>query len=295
MNKRLWVQRILGLVPFFLMLALVSCGGSARTESSIPAEALKLQSSMPSGERLSGESSGPSRPASYSPERKLIHTATLTIQVEDLSKTLKEVEQTVSSNRGYLSKQESTEESVVCEIRVPQDVFQSTISALEPLGTLRSKTITAQDVSEQYYDLEEQIKNKRVLVQRYREYLQTAKNIEEILKVEEALNNVTLDLERLEGSFAQLSRQITYATIHLVLIPRTPPRGVRTSFWDRAQGLLSGYLDTFQTILLVLLGVIVYGIPLVLILAGLYWVGFGRLGLVRKLFARLRSPKNGGG
>jgi hypothetical protein len=70
MNKRLWVLRILGLVPCFLMLALVSCDGSARTESSIPAEALKPKSSMPAG-----ESSGPSGPASYSPERKLIHTA----------------------------------------------------------------------------------------------------------------------------------------------------------------------------------------------------------------------------
>ncbi|MCX7656154.1 MAG: DUF4349 domain-containing protein [Treponemataceae bacterium] len=217
-------------------------------------------------------------------ERKLIYRAHIVLRVSDIQQTFNEVTGFLEAFGAYLAYQTTTEDSITAEIRVPRERFQHILSQLEQLGKVRTKNISTEDVTDTYVDLEQRIKNKRTLVERYREYLKNSKNIEEILKVEQVLSDATYELERLEGSFTHLSQQIAYSTINLVLEPLIPKRSENSTFLEKLHEFFASYGETLGNIVLVILGIVVYGIPLLLVGACMWYLSFGKIGLIRKLF-----------
>lgn len=251
---------------------------------------LEPQEDLPQriGDSMSG---GPVTGQTVPKERKLIYRAHVELRVSDIQKTFNEVTDLLKTFGAYLAHQTTTEDAITAEIRVPREQFQNMLSRLEQLGKVRTKNIFSEDVTDTYFDLEQRIKNKRTLVERYREYLKSAKNIEEILKVEQALSDATYELERLEGSFTQLSQQIAYSTINLVLEPLAPTSSEKSTFLEKLQEFFASYGETLGNIVIIVIGLVVYGIPLLLIGAFVWYLSFGKIGLVRKLFRLIHSEK----
>jgi hypothetical protein len=54
---------------------------------------------------------------------------------------------------------------------------------------------------------------------------------------------------------------------------------------------MAGFSGYTSTIVVILLGIIVYGIPTIIILFFIYWLFFGKIGLVKKSF-KFVSGKN---
>jgi hypothetical protein len=139
-------------------------------------------------------------------------------------------------------------------------------------------------VTEYYYDLENRVKNKRILVERYQTYLKNAKNVEDLLNVERFLNDATTELESLEGSFRGLVKQVDYATISLTLEPLVTTNASSSTLGEQLRNLFTSFGSFLQSAVVILVALVIYGIPLVLILALLWLLLFGRVGLVKKLF-----------
>ncbi|AEJ19013.1 DUF4349 domain-containing protein [Gracilinema caldarium] len=216
--------------------------------------------------------------------RKLIYTASLTIAVPEVQDAAKKLETQLTAFKAYIASQDWYESSISYEIKVPVEHFHALLESLGSAGKIRRKTVQARDVTEYYYDLENRVKNKRILVERYQTYLRNAKNVEDLLNVERFLNDATTDLESLEGSFRGLVKQVEYATISLTLEPLVTTSTSSPTLGERLRNLFNSFSSFLQSAIVILIALIIYGIPLVLILALLWLLLFGRVGLVKKIF-----------
>ncbi len=100
--------------------------------------------------------------------------------------------------------------------RVPVDHFDSFVESIVALGELERNNRTSQDVTEQYYDIEARIKNKRLEEQTLAKILQERSGkLEDVLKIEIELSRVRGEIEQLEGKIRVLENLSSLATLTL--------------------------------------------------------------------------------
>ena len=158
-------------------------------------------------------------------------------------------------------------------------------------GILNSRSISTDDVTENFYDLETRLNTRKILQQKLSGYLKDAKNISDLLEIERQLNNVTSEIESMEKQFRRLSNQIEFSTISIscTLPPNTTDTGFITpDFSEDFKDFAYNALQFISDFGICILYILVIGIPLVLLIAVLYWVCFGKIGLIRKLFDKLK-------
>lgn len=228
-------------------------------------------------------------------ERKLIYTGNISIQVTDLADTEKEISAWVEKYNGYITKSSISGRNLYVVVRIPHQKFKEAFEAGSAFGTLRNRSISTQDVTEQFYDMYARLETRKILRERLESYLKAAPKIEDMLAIERELNDVQSEIESMEGQFRLLSNRIDYSTIYydVSLPPNTTEKGF--TYPDVGKKFSQFWADALEFLASFLVGifyVIVFAVPLVLAAAFLYFVCFGRLGLVKKLFALAGKKTN---
>jgi len=180
-------------------------------------------------------------------EKKIIRTANMRMEVNDYEEALAAVKGLIAAYEAELSSEneqqygESLENQMV--IKVAPQRFDSMLLALEQLAAhVDFKSVNAEDVTRQYIDLETRLASKRAVVERYRELLKQAKNVEEVLAVEENLRKVIEEIESVEGQLQYLSRQVDLSTVNLTIYEKGSRLSTGRSFWSRvSEGFENGW------------------------------------------------------
>ena len=85
----------------------------------------------------------------------------------------------------------------------------------------QKNTTDSQDVTEEYYDVEARIKNKRVEEERLLKHLeQSTGKLEDILKVEKEISRVRGEIERQQGRLQYLDKLSALTTVTITLHER---------------------------------------------------------------------------
>ena len=159
-------------------------------------------------------------------------------------------------------------------LKVPVDAFDQTMQRLREIGSPLAENVSTQEVTEEYVDLEAQVRNLEATEQQYLRFLERAQRIEEILPIQQRLTEVRSQIERIKGRMTLLQRRADVSTITVSLIlpagkggvSPSDPRAVRTlkEAWAHLTVALSGALD-------LLIYVAVYALPLLPIVAAVVW------------------------
>ena len=226
-----------------------------------------------------------------SQERKIIKTGSLSYEVKNLSETEEKIVAWLEGFGGYVADTWSNRNNMNVTVKVPSSSFEDAMNSTGDFGELLSRSISTEDVSENYYDLETRLETRKILQKKLESYLAGAKNISDLLEIERQLNDVTSELESMEKQFRRLSNQIDFSTISISckLPANTTEAGFETP--DFLQGLKDFGYNALQFLCnfgLGILYIILVGVPSVLLIALLYWLCFGKIGLVRKLFNKLK-------
>lgn len=151
-------------------------------------------------------------------DRMLIWNASLSLDVADVTEAAAEAARIVEASGGYVERKRDTDDdSASLDLRVPADAFKSTVGSLEALGKVTYRSVSAEDVTEEYVDVEARLKNKKALRDRLTELLDKAVDVEDILALETELNRVQSDIDSMEARIKSLKGQVDLATIHLSL------------------------------------------------------------------------------
>ena len=237
-----------------------------------------------------GNSSVTEQSSSQVVERKLIKRGNVNIEVQNLKNAQESVEKWCKDFGGYIESFSENTNSANFNLRIPSVKFDEALTSVGDLGKLKSKNIYTQDVSEQFYDLQTRLATKKVMKERLQTYLSQAKDVKDMLQIEKELNNTISEIESMEGRMKRLSGQIEYSSVNIFLeLPyRTSDEGfVWPDFLQGFREFLSNCVDFFVGLFGIMVYAIVFGVPIIAILAFLYWLLIGKKGLLIKLFKKL--------
>ena len=224
--------------------------------------------------------------------RKLTRRAYLRLRVEDQAVTEKQLSQLMEKFSAWPESSEADDYSFNCRIRVPSVLYDNLLAELAGLGRVLRRTENAEDVTLRYYDLESRLATKLDLLKTYRGYLAKARNIEEIMTVESKIAELQREIDQTGSQFRNLVNLVDYAVINLeVYSPVSTVSQPEATLGNKMAELFGSFGKVVSTTLVVLTGIIVYGIPAVLLVILCYWLLFGRIGLLRKLISKVRVKR----
>lgn len=225
----------------------------------------------------------PMKPVDIS--RKLIQSASLNLKVKDCMQAQAEIEGFVEKFKGIIvnsqintSNKAYKSGDIVFKIQ-PKDMGLI-LSDIKKLGEVESQHVSAEDVTEQYVDLQARLKNLLLVRDRLTKILnERARDVKDILSIERELSRLGGDIESLEGRIKYLDRQVDLSTVTVYF--HELRRGIVGSidFLDKFQETLrvsiEAFVNTFNGIIIA----ISFFLP-ILIWGGIIW-------LIFSLFRRL--------
>lgn len=156
----------------------------------------------------------------YPADEKLIKMGSLEMKVSDLGETkvaLAKILKTVEARTtAEMMRDTEDRKEMQLTIRVPAHRFDSLMMALEKLALrVDQQNISTDNVTEEFIDVEARLRTKRELENRYRELLQQARSVADLLAIEGQLASVRGEIESMEGRLKYLNDEVAMSTIQL--------------------------------------------------------------------------------
>ena len=226
--------------------------------------------------------------------RKLIRTGHIKVEVESLSDTRDSVYSWAGRFGGFIFSSSESATKLSMTVRVPAENFDRAMEEAKGMGKIKSKEVNSEDVTDQFYDLQSRLDTKKILLERYQSYLSKSSTVTDLLSIEAKINEVTSDIEAMQGQMNRLSSRIDFSTINIDAT--LPPNMAETGFvlpdtgaqFKEMFGKAAGF---FNGLLFAVLYILIFGIPILLLAALFWWISFGKIGLVKKLFKKISSGK----
>lgn len=154
---------------------------------------------------------------------KIIYNAHLEVIVKDLKAATGKLKAAIGKSEGFIASDDLREQTGAMRsghwrIRVPTENFETLRDAILEIGEPVQNKADSEDVTDQYFDLEGRIKNKKTEQEAIRRYLEDKKitaKLEEIVAVERELSRISGELEQLEGTMRRLQDRTSLATIEV--------------------------------------------------------------------------------
>ena len=225
-------------------------------------------------------------------ERKLIRTGNISLEVQTVTDAEQKITAWAKGLGGYVTNANTWEGGAGFTVRIPSARFDQAMASAGEFGRVTNRSISSQDVSDNYYDLQSRLETKYILRDKLQSYLSQAKDIKDLLEIERQLNSVIEEIESTESRFKRLSGQIDYSTIYIDMrFERGKDEGgiilpdVKNSWND----FVSNVIAFFWGLLKILFYIVIFGIPVIALAAFFFWLLFGKVGLLVKLFKKLKK------
>ncbi|MDP3710906.1 MAG: DUF4349 domain-containing protein [Mycobacteriales bacterium] len=183
-----------------------------------------------SAAQVAGQAPPVAAPAPDGLAERVLKTGSLALIVADgkVTPTLTRVQEAGKAVGGYVqdgSTQESGETpSGTVVLRVPVAQFEGVVAKVRGLDAeVRSASTTGKDVTAQYADLEAQLKTLKATRERFLEILARTRTIGEILSVQQKVDAVTAQVDKIEGQRRVLERQAEYSTLSVTVTEADDP------------------------------------------------------------------------
>ena len=170
-------------------------------------------------------SSLPAAPIDW--DKKIIKTASLTLEIGNFKKYNESVHGIVQKFGGYIAQEEQhltgEKSETVLSIKVPVDQFESMLNELPPAeAKILQRTITSQDVTGDIVDTRSRLESKKQVRLKYLDFLKASKNIDEVLKVQKEIDDMQEAIEAATGRVTYLTHQSAFSTVNLTFYQPTP-------------------------------------------------------------------------
>ncbi len=284
-------------------LALVLLGGCAqraelaKAESSAFTAGAPAPSAAPSSERAAADqaASNAALPARLPSQRMVIRTAGLDVRVRDVKAAFARAVQLTETRGGYVqssSQETSGGDTAWLTLRVGPEAFLPLLASLAGLGTPLSKSISGEDVTEEYYDLDAQLGNLTAVRTRLLALLGRATKVTDAVEVERELERVGGELNRIEGRMRYLTTMVGLSTINLTLSTEERPAVEAFINWALVG---NGFVVAARTLVQALFFILQAIVVVVPIAAAAAAAAFGIWRLVRWLRGRGGAPAKAAG
>jgi hypothetical protein len=235
--------------PMLAEQAQVRAGGSGMGASVAPMAAPPPAPPPPAPPPAPGTSAHVPVPT----ERKVIRNGTMHVEVERIDPALEALRAHVAAVGGYVAGESSSARSggrarvASMTLRVPAARLDETVAKVRTLGQELSLTITAEDITEQYFDLEIRLRTQRDLETRLRQLLDRPSNrLTDLLEIEREVARVRGEIDQMEGRKRYWDNQVGFSTLTVNLVEPAPMvAGEQGGVWQTLERALGDAADNF--------------------------------------------------
>ena len=206
---------------------------------------------LPGGEGGQPTTSGTST-APPSIDRQIIYRATINLQVKSFAECDREIGARVKAAGGYIAQfQEDrsygNQRGGRWTVRLPAAGFTDFLEAVSKLGIAERRDVQSQDVTEEYVDLEARLKNKQALEARLLDLVaKRGDGIKDVIALENEMNRVTEEIERLQGKLRYLSNRIALTTVEISAYEKLDYQPAEATFVTRVGNTFWVSLDNLR-------------------------------------------------
>ena len=156
-------------------------------------------------------------------ERMIVRVVNMSLVVHDPVETLDTVTQMTQEMDGFIvsTRRSGGERDLVVTIslRVPTERTDEAIQRLRGLAErVTSEEVQAQDVTEEYVDLQAQLRNLEATEGQLLTLMQRAETVSDTLEIQSELSRVSGEIERLKGRLQYLERTSATSLFNLTLV-----------------------------------------------------------------------------
>lgn len=149
---------------------------------------------------------------------KIIRTFSFTLSTKQFEQDLAAIRTALNAHEGYveeskLSSDYGARRTAYMRVRVPKDAVDAFTAELKGIGRALDVSETAEDVSEQYADIQLRLDTQRAKLQRLQEMLKQAVSVEELLKIESSIADTQYQVDSLTGSLKGMDSKVNYSTV----------------------------------------------------------------------------------
>ena len=179
-----------------------------------------------------GQETAPS-PVPAPQDRKLIREGRATLEVASVDATLARLHDLTRQAGGYTTSETRSRDyqrvnQGKIECRVPADKLDSMTAALKSLGTVESLTLSASDITEEYFDLEMRLRNQRALETRLLALVERPTNkLSDLLEAERELARVRGEIDQMEGRRRFWENRVALSALSVTVHEPVPTVGGR--------------------------------------------------------------------
>lgn len=212
-----------------------------------------------------GDSDGGSAPSPDSgsdPQaeiRKIIRNARLDLTAVNVVDAYGNILDYTKSVGGYEAQREQTDREtytvIYATLRLPPEHLDELIEFVRGQGNLVNFTISSEDITESYYDAQTRLASMEKTLERYYEFLEDSRNIEETLSVQYQIDNLTLEIESLKGKLKLWDSLLAESTVELTIRQVNDPIQIRKEVdwnaltWDDMSYLMTSGLKSVINVL----------------------------------------------
>jgi hypothetical protein len=279
MKRELYPITLLLILLLVLLTTVVGCGPIIGGVAS-PAREEALEA-VPPQEAREAQPVTADYEVESAQERMIIRTADLSLVVKDVESSLEEIKATVKELKGYIADSNTWHQAEQLRanltLRVPAESLDEALERIKAVALkVESERTAGQDVTEEYTDLEAQLRNLEATEKELRELLKTVRErtgkAEEILAVHQRLTEIRGQIERIKGRMQYLERSAALATITVDLIPDELAKPIVQPGWQPLGTLRNAtrsLVQALQFIVDALIWIIIFVLPVLLVLLAL--------------------------
>ncbi len=215
-------------------------------------------------------------------DRLVIRMKTLRIEVTDVPKAIESIRFAAKKFKGVITALQIAsavdgpvyryDESVGTQsgalggyvtARVPVEDFEAFVLDASRLGTVRSQSESSDDVTQQHVDLSARLKNLQAEEVRLRDFFDAAKDVKDMLAIEQELSRVRGEIESLDAQVSYLERQAAMATVTIELTEPgsiVSPAGDDWGFRDAVTAGIRGAAQVLRVLIVVVITVAPYAL-----------------------------------
>jgi Domain of unknown function (DUF4349)/Putative zinc-finger len=165
----------------------------------------------------------PAPPSAPAAKPMIARTSQLALITKQFDQGRAALEDILKRHRGYLGQLDVAAPPggprvLTATLRVPADQLDPAMAEIKKLGQVESESLSGEEVTEQYVDLEARLTNARSTEQRLTALLRDrTAQITDVLAVEKEIDRVRGEIEQMEAQKKTLVNRVDFATLNVAL------------------------------------------------------------------------------
>ena len=223
---------------------------------------------------------------------KIIYSGNIRVYTEEFDKTMDSLNQLIEEKNGFIenstfrdsnatsgySKDYKSHYSYEATIRVPSKSFHEIMNAIGDLGKASEKSTNAENVTQEYNDLNATLEVYTAQRERYMEQLKKTKDDNIALQLQEKILGLDTTIAQYKSRMANIDNQVSYSSIHINVdeyyIYEEEQERENEGFLHKIGGVLKEAGENLMDLFLIILNfitiwvvrILVYGVLIILII-----------------------------